>query len=156
VARVEVNPDWRSLVEPAWVSFAESRLGPDVADDARRFCPVDTGALKASIEDHMEGTDLIVSATGGGEDEEENLFVFHRPGKPASHGMTHPNPGRNVGVLMTRTVHHVVPAGETAHPYATFVELGHRVYHPSTHKVGPNEAKPKPFLRPALFTRRSE
>lgn len=156
MARFEISPDWRAGVMPLWLDFAETRLGPDVADDARKSCPVDTGALKASIRDDLEGEDLIVSATGGGEDDDENLFVFHRAGKPASHGITHPYPGRNVGVLMTRTVHHVVEAGEEAHPYALFVEMGHRVYHPSTGVVGPNEAEPKPFLRPALYKRRSE
>jgi hypothetical protein len=57
------------MVMPAWVEFAQSRLGPDIADDARRFAPVRTGALKVSVEDHMDGVDLIVSASGGGEDE---------------------------------------------------------------------------------------
>lgn len=49
-----------------WDEYADTRLGPAIAADARRFCPVDSGALRDSIENHME-TDhrLIVSATGG-------------------------------------------------------------------------------------------
>jgi hypothetical protein len=106
VARVVINPDWERLVMPAWVDFAESRLGPDIADDARKFCPVDTGALKASIEDHMEEVDLIVSASGGGEDENGNLYVSRRPGKLSASG-THPgaDQARHVGTAVTREVH---------------------------------------------------
>lgn len=50
----------------AWDKYADTRLGPAIRDDAKRFCPVDTGNLRDSIENHME-TDhtLIVSATGG-------------------------------------------------------------------------------------------
>lgn len=154
MARVEINPDWESHVLPAWGDFAESRLGPDIADDARKFCPVDTGALKASVEDHMEDLDLIVSASGGGEDEGGNLFVSSRPGKVGSGG-THPDAtqSRHVGTTTTREVHHVEEGGRT---YAAYVELGHRVFHPSTHTVGPEVVPAQPFLRPALFQRRSE
>jgi hypothetical protein len=155
VARVEVNPDWRSLVEPAWVDFAESRLGPDVADDMRRFCPVRTGALKASIEDHVEGTDLIVSASGGGEDEGGNLFVSSRPGKVSDRGGTHPgaDQARHVGTAVTREVHHVE---EGARAYALWVTMGHRVFHPSTGATGPETVPAQPFMQEALFKRRSE
>jgi hypothetical protein len=110
VARVVINPGWRSLVESAWTELAETRLGPDIAADARQFCPVDTGALKESIEHHMDGDDLIVSASGGAD-------------------------------------------GRT---YASHVEMGHRVYHPSTGVTGPEVVPAEPFLRPALFQRRGE
>ena len=155
MARVEVNPDWRSLVEPAWVNFAESRLGPDIADDARRYAPVRTGALKASIEDHVEGVDLIVSASGGGEDESGNLFVSHRPGKVSDSGGTHPGAeqAKHVGTAVTRQVHHVEEGGRT---YALFVEMGHRIHHPSTGVTGPEVKPAQAFLRPALFTRRGD
>lgn len=110
MARVEINPDWEGFVTGAWRQFADERLGPEVADDARRYAPVDTGALQDSIEHHLEEDDLIVSASGGAG-------------------------GRN---------------------YATFVELGHRVYHPSTGITGPEVVPAEPFLRPALFQRRGE
>ena len=157
MARVEINPDWRELVIADWTAFAEERLGPEVADDARKYCPVDTGALKASIRDDMEGEDLIVSATGGGEDRDSNLYVFNRLGKIPSNGSTHPYPGRNLGELRTREIHHVErPSAETGHPYALWVELGHRVFHPSTRVVGPEVVSPRPFLRPALYQKRGE
>lgn len=155
MARVTISPGWREEVTGAWGEFAESRLGPDIADDARRYCPVRTGALKASIEHHLEGEDLIISATGGGEDDNGNLYVSRRPGRLSgrSAGMAHPNPGRNAGSLVTRQVHHVEEEG---HAYAAWVELGHRVYHPSTGVTGPEVVPSEPFLRPALYTERGD
>lgn len=140
---------------PMWLEFAESRLGPEVADDARRYCPVRTGALKASVEDHMDGNDVIVSASGGGEDDSGYLYVSRRPGKVSARAGTHPGGEQalHVGTAVTREVHHVDEGGRT---YATFVELGHRVYHPSTGVTGPEVVPAEPFLRPALFQRRSE
>ena len=154
MAGFEINPGWRAEVGSMWAEFADGRLGEDISDDARRYCPVRTGALKASIEHHMEGDDLIVSATGGGEDEGGNLFVARRPGRLTERTAraTHPNPGRNVGSLVTREVHHV---DEGARAYALFVEMSHRVFHPSTHTVGPEVVPAHPFLRPALYQHRS-
>ena len=40
--------------------------------------------------------------------------------------------------------------------YAAWVELGHRVFHPSTRIVGPEVVPPQPFLRPALYQQRGE
>jgi hypothetical protein len=152
VARVEINPEWRGQLAADWTEFADGRLGGDIADDARRYCPVRTGALKASIEHHLEGEDLIISAAGGGEDDAGNLYVSRRQGRVGSGG-THLNPGRNVGSHVTREVHHVDADGRT---YAAYLELGHRQYHPSTGETGPEFVAPRPFLRPALFTSRSE
>lgn len=47
----------------------------------------------------------------------------------------------------------VVYAGNTEEgvDYAAYVELGHRVYHPSTGEVGPKVVPPQPYLRPALY-----
>lgn len=157
MAKVKINPGWRAEAEAAWVRFAEDRLGPDIADDARKYCPVDTGALKASIRDDMEGLDLIVSATGGGEDGEDgeggNLYVSIRPGKVSDKWGTHSGTHRNVGSPTSREVHHVDEGGRT---YALWVEMGHRVYHPSTHTVGPEVVAAQPFLRAALFQRRGD
>jgi hypothetical protein len=153
MARVVINPDWETLVMPAWQNLCEERLGPEIADDARRYCPVRTGALKASIEDHMEGLDLIISASGGGEDDQGYMYVSRRPGKVSASGGTHPgaDQANYAGTSTTREVHHVDEGGRT---YAVFVELGHRVYHPSTGITGPEVVPSQPFLRPALFTRR--
>jgi hypothetical protein len=79
-------------------------LGPQIADRARVYVPKDTTALMQSIESHVDGTTLVVSATGSAERE-----------------------------------------------YAAYIELGHRVFHPSTGRVGPEWVPARPFLRPALF-----
>ena len=106
-----MEPGWQPRVDAAVEQFLEERLGPDIASDAKRYCPERTGALKDSIEHHIgaAGT-LIVSATGGA-------------------------------------------GGRT---YAAYVELGHRVFHPSTRIVGPEVVPPEPFLRPALYQQRGE
>ena len=138
-SRVELDEGWEGDVDAAVETLFEDRLGPDIADDARRYCPVRTGALKASIEHHVNDGTLIVSATGGGEDENGNLYVSLRPGR--------------LGNVRTREVHHVDEGGRT---YAAYVELGHRVYHPSTGITGPEVVAPRPFLRPALYQERGE
>lgn len=54
MARVVMVDGWEAkLVEPTMDLLA--RLGVDIADDARAACPVDTGALKASIYTRMRG-----------------------------------------------------------------------------------------------------
>jgi hypothetical protein len=133
--------------------FFETRLGPDIADSARRYCPVRTGALKASIEHHVNDGNLIVSATGGGEDSNGNLYVSQRAGRISDRGGIHPNPGRNEGELVTRQVHHVDEGGRV---YALYVEMSHRIFHPSTGITGPEVTNPEPFLRPALYQVRSD
>jgi hypothetical protein len=61
----DVGDGWEEQVYAAWDEFASSRLGPDIAGDAKRYAPKRTGALADSIEHHLEQHDLIVSATGG-------------------------------------------------------------------------------------------
>ena len=41
--------------------------------------------------------------------------------------------------------------GRDGRTYAAYVELGHRVFHPSTREVGPGWVVARAFLRPALF-----
>ena len=110
MAKIEVTTGWEGDVEAAAEALLADKIGPQIAEDARRYAPERTGALKASMEHHMENGKLIVSATGG------------------SGGRT----------------------------YAAYVELGHRVYHPSTGMTGPEVVPPSPFLRPALYTERGE
>jgi hypothetical protein len=40
-------------------------------------------------------------------------------------------------------------------PYAAWVELGHRVFHPSTGVTGPEVVVEEPFMRPALYKYRT-
>jgi hypothetical protein len=58
-------PGWRADVDAVAHEFLEDVLGPQIADRARIYAPKDTGALAASVEHHMEGETLVVSATGG-------------------------------------------------------------------------------------------
>ncbi|MGA5820811.1 HK97 gp10 family phage protein [Kitasatospora sp. NPDC094028] len=67
MAHVEIDGAWENEVNTAVARLFAERLGPAIAADAARYCPEDTGSLAASIEHHMEGPDLIVSATGGAE-----------------------------------------------------------------------------------------
>lgn len=153
MARVEISPDWRGVVMPMWQQYAAEELGPEVADDMRKGCPVRTGALKASIRDDMEGDDLIVSATGGGEDSDGNLYVSRRPGKVSLEHGTHAGAQQalHTGTAVTREVHHV---DEGARAYALFVTCGHRVFHPSTGITGPEVVPARPFMQEALYARR--
>ncbi len=110
VGRVQMRADWLENVHAATDRLFETKLGPQIAGDAQRYCPVETGELRDSIEHHLNGHTLIVSATGGA-------------------------------------------GGRT---YAAWVELGHRVYHPSTGYVGPETVPASPFLRPSLYQVRGD
>jgi hypothetical protein len=82
--------DWQELVFLATDQLFTETLGPAIRDDAKALCPVffgenstagetsrqiaeslgtpmPGGALRDSIEDHLDGHDLIVAATGNGE-----------------------------------------------------------------------------------------
>lgn len=66
-SRAEVDDSWQENVDTAMVEFFEQRLGPDIAGDAKRYCPKRTGDLAESVEHHVEDGNLIVSATGSDE-----------------------------------------------------------------------------------------
>lgn len=82
--------DWQELVFLATDQLFTETLGPAIRDDAKAFCPIffgenstagetsrqiaeslgtpmPGGSLHDSIEDHLNGHDLIVAATGSGE-----------------------------------------------------------------------------------------
>lgn len=99
-----MNPGWEQFVLAAMSRLMDEKLGPDIAADAERYCPRDTGDLADSIEHHMNGYTLVVAATGSDE-----------------------------------------------RSYAVYVEMGHRVFHPSTRIIGPETVPSEPFLRPALY-----
>jgi len=106
--RIQWDPDAQAHIDDAIAAFFLDELGPAIRDDAKRFCPKRTGGLAGSIERHLEGRTLIVSASGS-EDR----------------------------------------------AYAAYVELGHRIYHPSTQTAGPDVVAPSPYLRPALYAQRA-
>lgn len=72
-----------------WRQFADAKLGPAVTGDMRGYCPVDTGALRDSIEHHMNDDVLIVKATGGAGDRAYAAYV------ETGHAVHHPSTGIN-------------------------------------------------------------
>jgi hypothetical protein len=57
--RVELVDGWQGKLHEAEFVFFDAQLGPDITDDARRYVPVDTRRLQASL-DH--------TVVGGGQD----------------------------------------------------------------------------------------
>lgn len=50
--RFEMEEGWIAHLRAAETEFFDAQLGPDITEDARRYCPVDTGRLEASL-DHQ-------------------------------------------------------------------------------------------------------
>lgn len=65
--KIVMEPGWQEHVSGSTDDLFRDKLGPAIAKDAKRFCPKRSGALADSIEDHLEGHSLIVSATGSDE-----------------------------------------------------------------------------------------
>jgi hypothetical protein len=65
--KIVMDPGVQAHLDAATDDLFRDRLGPAIRDDAKRYCPVRTGDLRDSIEDHLEGHALIVSATGSDE-----------------------------------------------------------------------------------------
>lgn len=105
MGRVEMVEGWEEKLRNPTMDLL-ARLGTDIADDARAACPVDTGALKASIYTQMR-------------DDGEAIRIGADAKAKGADG------------------------AELDYTYALYVELGTRNTHP------------EPFLRPALFRRRS-
>lgn len=87
MAGTSIDGGWQEQVLEAWDEYADTRLGPAIRDDAKRYAPVDTGALRDSIENHM-GDDhaLIVKATGS---DERTYALYLETG----HRVYHPSTG---------------------------------------------------------------
>lgn len=60
---IRVDPAWRGELRVAIDGVLSGDLGPRIAADARRYCPVDTGRLRESIYHEMRGETLIVGAS---------------------------------------------------------------------------------------------
>lgn len=48
---------------PGAVKAVVAKTAFDIRDDAKALCPVDTGALRASIEAHIDGADAVIVAS---------------------------------------------------------------------------------------------
>ena len=81
---VIVDPDCRAKVTAAILPWLDGDLGAQVAERTVRYAPVDTGALAASVEHHLNGTTEVIASTGGAGGRwyaayvEEGHRVFHR------------------------------------------------------------------------------
>lgn len=62
--RVQMNAGWQTELTARFVDPALTRLLHHIADDARRYAPVETGALEAGIhvEDSVGGKGAVVSS----------------------------------------------------------------------------------------------
>lgn len=138
MARVEIDDDWEAKVLASWDVFGETRLGPDIATDARRYAPLgrswivdpakhprtrdhEGGELKASIGSHMDGHDVIVDA-----DAEYAAYV-------------------ELG-----TAPHEIDAQG---PWSLWNPVTNEYFGPHVHHPG---TRPQPYLRTALYQVRGE
>lgn len=144
MADTEVLPGWQEELLAAWDEFCTTRLGPDIAEDARRYAPVGPstpgpparvgGELRDSIEDHMNGHVLEVWAHAP---YSAWVELGTRPHVIQAHarvrgGWTGPYTGK---------------PGPGQHTLRWFVD-GHPVFAMRVHHPG---TRPQAFLRPALY-----
>jgi len=73
--RIEMESDWLGHVREAEAVFLDVQLGPDIVADARRYVPVDTGRLQASLDHQVTGggQDVPVLEVGSFPDEEGDV-----------------------------------------------------------------------------------
>ena len=62
-----MDPDWQGKLSAVIDGSFADKLGPAIREDAYRYCPKRTGDLANSIEYHLDGDTLIISATGSGD-----------------------------------------------------------------------------------------
>lgn len=53
--RVQMEPGWEEHVERAAHTFLKDEIAPDILRNMQANCPVDTGALKASLSSEVQG-----------------------------------------------------------------------------------------------------
>lgn len=125
MGRVVWDPDWPARAELAIREFQDKVIGPDVAADARMYCPEDEGWLADSIRHEMEdGTTVIVEAG---------------PWEPGLHGHEGVNP--------------YAAYVELGHQNFRDARGTFRMMN-DPRAVSPAYFPPQPFLRPALYTER--
>jgi hypothetical protein len=73
--RVTVSPDARPFADGACAGWLDDYLGPKITGRAKLYCPVNTGALRESIAQSMDGTTLVVSAVGGAGGREYAAYI---------------------------------------------------------------------------------
>lgn len=81
--KIVISGDTKAELTANLDVYFDARLGPAIAADAYRFCPKDTEDLADSIEHHLEGHKLIVSATGSSE---RDYAAYVELGHRVAHG----------------------------------------------------------------------
>jgi hypothetical protein len=59
---LHMTAGWQEELVLRLDTFFEEKLGPDIAEDARQFAPVDTGYLREHISHSVDGHELRVTA----------------------------------------------------------------------------------------------
>lgn len=132
--RVVIDDGWEAAVLAATDAFFLDRLGPDIVTDARRYCP-------------RSGRTQAREAAG--------QLRYHDTYRREEDD----SPGSLAESIRDYLEEHnliVEATGNDERDYAAYVELGHRVFHPSTHITGPEVVAPESFLRPALYQQRGQ
>lgn len=129
-ARVELTSGWEDQVRAAVVEMFDARLGPAIRDDAKRFAPVDTGRLEASIDHQVIADGALVELQVGAFPDDEGDIDYAAAVEMGFHGM------EVVREHMRRSPN----GGE------------HLVREHERHANTPEQ----PYLRPALYQERSE
>jgi hypothetical protein len=62
MANAGMTDDWREQLAARVDTFFDTRLGPDIVEDAQRNAPVLTGRLRESIDHSVEDHELRVTA----------------------------------------------------------------------------------------------
>jgi hypothetical protein len=148
--RVEIEEGWEPEIVAAMDKLFAERLGPAIAADARRYAPLGPstpgppprtgGELRESIEDHMEGHNLVIEAHAPYAAYVELGTRPHiiRPHPRVRGGWTGPYTGKpGVG---QHSMHWVGGGGEDIFAWL--------VHHPGT--------RPEPYLRTALMRVRGD
>lgn len=74
--RIEMEDGWIAGLHRAEAQFFEAQLGPDILDDMRRYCPVDTGRLVGSLDAQVvvdEGDGLPTLEVGSFPDDDGDV-----------------------------------------------------------------------------------
>jgi hypothetical protein len=74
--RIEMEEGWIVALHRAEAEFFAVQLGPDITDDAKRYCPVDTGRLERSLDNQViedEGDGLPELQVGSFPDEDGDV-----------------------------------------------------------------------------------
>jgi hypothetical protein len=124
--RYEPSDGWQAGVYALTDQLFLTRLGPEISESAKRYCPVFFGQNSTATEVSRAIAESLGTPMPGGD--LRDSIEFHL----------------RVHTLIVRAT------GSSDRSYAYWVETGHRIV-VFSYDTGRTKA-PQPFLRPALFT----